>query len=131
VGNDSHLVFRQKLLDEYRSVRRGVFMVEHPGPFSPKFGATPSHFFTQSPQNVAVERGIHSLACWDRCFALPQRLYSWRHQSGIFWIPPRRCILYMLVVGIITRKFTVILLALIAKYFSRYLTLVHARDCSM
>jgi hypothetical protein len=25
---------------------------------------------------------------WDRCFALPQLLYRWRHQSGIFWIPP-------------------------------------------
>jgi hypothetical protein len=24
-----------------------------------------------------------------RCFALPQLLYRWRHQSGIFWIPPR------------------------------------------
>jgi hypothetical protein len=29
------------------------------------------------------------VACWDRCFALPQLLYRWRHQSGIFWIPPR------------------------------------------
>jgi hypothetical protein len=29
------------------------------------------------------------LACWDRCFALPQLLYRWRHQSVIFWIPPR------------------------------------------
>jgi hypothetical protein len=33
--------------------------------------------------------GIHSLACWDQCFARPQLLYRWRHQSGIFWIPPR------------------------------------------
>jgi hypothetical protein len=24
-----------------------------------------------------------------RCFALPQLLYRWRHQSGIFWIHPR------------------------------------------
>jgi hypothetical protein len=23
------------------------------------------------------------------CFVLPQLLYRWRHQSGIFWIPPR------------------------------------------
>jgi hypothetical protein len=38
---------------------------------------------------VAIEHGIHSLACWDRCFALPQLLYRWRHQSGIFWKPPR------------------------------------------
>jgi hypothetical protein len=49
-------------------------MVKKPGMFSPKFGATSSHVFTQSPQNVAVEPGIHSLACWDRCFALPQML---------------------------------------------------------
>ena len=27
-----------------------------------------SHFFTQSPQNFAVEPGIHSLACWDKFF---------------------------------------------------------------
>jgi hypothetical protein len=41
-------------------VRRDVFVVNKPG----LFGATSSHFFTQSPQNVAVEPGIHSLACW-------------------------------------------------------------------
>jgi hypothetical protein len=89
VGDDSHLVFRQKLLREDGSVRRGVVMVKQPGLFSPKFGATPSHVFTQLPQNIAVEPGIHSLACWDRCFALPQQLYRWQHQSGIFWIPTR------------------------------------------
>jgi hypothetical protein len=53
------------------------------------FGATSSHVFTQSPQNFAVECGIYNLACWDRCFALPQLPYRWRHQSEIFWIPPR------------------------------------------
>jgi hypothetical protein len=42
----------------------------------------------QSPQNVAAELRIHSLACWDWCFTLPQLLYRWWHQSGIFWIPP-------------------------------------------
>jgi hypothetical protein len=77
-------VFRQKLLGEDGSVRRGVVMVKQPGLFSPKFDATSSHVFTQSPQNVAVEPGIHSLACWDRCFTLPQLLYRWRHQFGIF-----------------------------------------------
>jgi hypothetical protein len=51
--------------------------------------ATSSHVFTQSPQKVAVESGIHSLACWDRCFALPHLLHTWRYQSGIFWILPR------------------------------------------
>jgi hypothetical protein len=89
VGDDSHVVFRKKLLGEDGSVRRGVVMVKQTGLFSPNFGATSLRVFTQSPQNVAVESGIHSLACWDRCFALPQLLYRGRHQSGIFWIPPR------------------------------------------
>jgi hypothetical protein len=88
VGNESFL-FRQKLLVEDRSVRRSVVMVKQPGLFKPTFGATSWHVFTQSPQNVAVEPGIHNLACLDRCFALPQLLHRWRHQSGIFWIPPR------------------------------------------
>jgi hypothetical protein len=88
-GDDSHFVFRQKLLSENGSVRRGPFMVKQPGLFSPKFGATSSQVFTQSPQNCAVEPGIHILAYWDRCFALPQLLYKWRHQS--FWIPHLMC----------------------------------------
>jgi hypothetical protein len=87
--DDSHIVFRQKLLGENGSVRRDVVMVKQLGLFSPRFGATSSHVFTQSPQNIAVEPGIHTLACWERCFALPQLLYRLRHQSGIFWIPSR------------------------------------------
>jgi hypothetical protein len=82
-------VFRQKLLDEDGSVWRGVVLVKQPGLFSPKFGAASSHVFTQSPQDVAVEPGIHSLACLDQCFALPQLLYRWGHQSGLLWIRPR------------------------------------------
>jgi len=44
-----------------------------------------------------VHPAICSLAHWltrhgsptmYRCFALPQLLYRWRHQSGKFWIPP-------------------------------------------
>src|SRR5215510_2074260 len=89
VGDDRHLVFRQKLLGKDGSVRRGVVIVKQPGLFLPKFRATSSHVFTQSPLNVAVEPGIHSLACWDQCFTLPQLLYRWRHQSRILWIPPR------------------------------------------
>jgi hypothetical protein len=89
VGADRHFVFRQKMLGEGGSVRWGVVMVKQSGLFSPKFGATSSHVFMQSPQNFAVEPGVHSLACWDRCFALPQLLYRWRYQSGIFCIPPR------------------------------------------
>ena len=63
VGDDSHFVFHQKLLGEDRIVRRGVVMVKQPGLFSPKFGATSSHVFKQSPQSVTVEPRIHSLAC--------------------------------------------------------------------
>jgi hypothetical protein len=87
--DESQFIFRQKLLGEDGSVRGGVVMVKQSCLLSPKFGATSSHVFTQSPQNVAVEPGIHSLVCRDRCFALQHLLYRWRHQSGIFWIPPR------------------------------------------
>jgi hypothetical protein len=89
VGNDNHLVFRQKLLGKNWSVRRSIVMVKQPGLFSPKYGATSSHVFTQSTQNFALEPRIHSLACLDQCFALTQLMYRWRHQSGILWTPPR------------------------------------------
>jgi hypothetical protein len=89
VGDDIHLTFRQKLLGEDGSERRSVVMVKQPGLFSPKFGATSSHDFAQSPQNFALEPGINSLACWDKFFVLSHRLYRWRHQSEIFWISPR------------------------------------------
>jgi hypothetical protein len=82
-------VFRQKLLGENRSVKLGDVMVKQPGLFSPEFGATSSHVFTQLPQNVAAEPGIHNLAYWDRCFALPQLLYRLRHQFRLFWMPHR------------------------------------------
>jgi hypothetical protein len=36
---------------------------KQPGLLSPQFKATSSHVFTRSPQNVAVEPGIHSLVC--------------------------------------------------------------------
>jgi hypothetical protein len=89
MGDDGHFVFRQKLLVEDERARRGVATVKQPDLFSPKFWNTSSHVFTKSPQNIAVEPGIHSFVCWDKLFVLPQLLYRWRHQSGIFWIPPR------------------------------------------
>jgi hypothetical protein len=89
MGNENHFVFRQKLLGDDGSERRDIVMVKQSDLFSPKLGATSSHVLTQSPQNVAVETGIHSLACWDRCFALPQLLYRWLHQPGLFSIPLR------------------------------------------
>jgi hypothetical protein len=66
-GGRQTFAFRQKLLGEDGSVRRGIVMGKQPGLFSPKFGATSSHVLTQSPQNIAVhvEPGISSLACWD------------------------------------------------------------------
>jgi hypothetical protein len=68
VGDDSHFIYRQKLLGEDGSVRQGAVMVKQPGLFSPKFGVTSLHVFMQSPQNVAIEPRIHSLACWDKFF---------------------------------------------------------------
>ena len=94
MGDDRNFVFRQTLLNEDGSVRRGVVMVKQPGLFSPKFGAKSSHVFTQSPQNVAVEPGIHSLACWDKFFVHnsldlkesdDHALDIDFHLSGLFW----------------------------------------------
>jgi hypothetical protein len=65
VGDDSYFVFRQKLLGENGSVRRSNVVVKQPGLFSPKSGATSSYVITHSPQNVALEPGIHS---WDKFF---------------------------------------------------------------
>jgi hypothetical protein len=89
MGDGSHFLFHPKMLGEGGIVRRCDVVVKQPDLFSAKFGANSSHVFTQSPQNFALEPEIHSLVCWDRCFTLPQLLYRWRHQSGIFWIPPR------------------------------------------
>jgi hypothetical protein len=89
VGDDSHFVFRQKLLSEDVSVRRGVFMVKQPDLFSPKSRGDVFARFHVVAAKVAVEPGIHSLACWDKFFVLPQLLYRWRHQFGIFWISLR------------------------------------------
>jgi hypothetical protein len=63
VEDDSHLVFRQKVLGEDGSVRDGdVVMMKQPRQFSPKFGATSSHDFTQSPLKFAGKKtGIHIL----------------------------------------------------------------------
>jgi len=94
VGDDSHFVFHQKLLGEDRSVRQGVVMVKQPGLFLPKSGTTSSHVFTQSPQNVAVEPGIHSLACLNKFFVHnpldvkesdDPALNIAFHLSGLFW----------------------------------------------
>jgi hypothetical protein len=46
-GDDIRFVFRQKILGEDGSVRRGFVMVKQPGLFSPNFGATFSHVFTR------------------------------------------------------------------------------------
>jgi len=93
VGDKSNFAFRQKLLGEDGSVRRGVVMVKQP-----KLGAMSSHFFTQSPQNFAVEPGIHSSAYWDKFFVHnpldvkesdDHALEISFHLSSLFW-PWRR-----------------------------------------
>jgi hypothetical protein len=94
VGDDSSFVFCQKLLGDDGSVRRGVVTVKQPGLFSPKLGATSSHDFMQSPQNIAVEPGIHSSAFWDKFFVHnlldvnesdDHALDIAFHLSGLFW----------------------------------------------
>ena len=75
-------------------VRTEVFMVKQPGLFLPKFGATSSHVFTQSLQNVSVEPEIHILACWDKFFVHnpldvkesdDHAVEIAFHLSGLFW----------------------------------------------
>ena len=68
MGDNRNFVCSQKMLGEDGSVSRCVVMVKQPGLFSPKLGTMSSHFFTQSPQNFAVELGIHSLTSWDKFF---------------------------------------------------------------
>jgi hypothetical protein len=87
VKDDRHFVLRQKQLGEDGSVRLGVVMVKQP-----VLAEVRGDVFARSDAvatKVAEEPGIQSLACWDRCFALPQLLYRWHHQSRIFRIPPR------------------------------------------
>jgi hypothetical protein len=62
VGDDSHFVFRQKLLGERRRCETGRCHGEAARSVLTKVWATFSHVYTQSPQNVAVEPGINSLA---------------------------------------------------------------------
>ena len=94
MGDNSNFVFRQKLVGEYGSVSWCVVMVKQPGLFSPKLGTMSSHIFTHSPQNLAVEPGIHSLACWDKFFmhnpldvkeSDDHALEIAFHLSGHFW----------------------------------------------
>ena len=61
VVDNRNFVCRQKLLGDDGSVSRCVVMVKQPGLFWPKLGKMSSHFYTQSPQNFAVEPGIHRL----------------------------------------------------------------------
>ena len=67
MGDNSNFVFRQKLVGEDGSVRRGVVMVKQPGLFSPKLGAMSSHLFTQSLQNFALEPGIRPVGTNSLC----------------------------------------------------------------
>jgi hypothetical protein len=55
-GDDSHIVLRQKLLGEDGSLGRDIIMVNQPGLFSPKFGATSSHVFTVTTKRPSRTR---------------------------------------------------------------------------
>jgi hypothetical protein len=56
VGNDIHFVFRQELLDEDGSVRRGVVMVNQPALISPNVEAMTSDVY----RSVAAKRRSRS-----------------------------------------------------------------------
>jgi hypothetical protein len=45
--------------------------------------------FHPATGNLAHWLTRHGSPTIYRCFALPQLLYRWRHQSGVFWIHPR------------------------------------------
>jgi hypothetical protein len=66
VGDNGHFVFRQKLLDENGSVMTVVVMVKQQGLFSPKFGATSSHVFTQDKPGIHSALSVLSLVS---CFS--------------------------------------------------------------
>jgi hypothetical protein len=83
VWDDSHFLYRQKPLDEDGSVRRGVAMVKQPGLFSPKFARF--HAVAAKCRTITRNSQFGLLGPVLRA----QLLYGWRHQSGIFWIPPR------------------------------------------
>jgi hypothetical protein len=56
VGDESHLVFGQKLLGEDGIVRWGIDMVKQPGLFSPKFGAVFAHFHAVTAKHRSITR---------------------------------------------------------------------------
>jgi hypothetical protein len=93
VGDDRHILFRQKLLGENGSVRQGVVMVQQPDLFSPKFGAKSSHVFMQSPQNFATEPEIHSLPFSKNSLCY----HSFCTQFGKFLILHRKVFFFLLV----------------------------------
>ena len=66
--DNTNFVCSQKLLGGDGSVSRCVVVEKQPSLFPPKLGTMSSQFFTQSPQNFAVEPGIYSSACWDKFF---------------------------------------------------------------
>jgi hypothetical protein len=48
-GDDSHIVFGQKLSGEEGSVRQCIVMMQQPALLLPKFGVKSLYIFTQSP----------------------------------------------------------------------------------
>jgi len=66
--DDSHFVFRQKLVGEDGSVRRGRCHVEAARSVLAKVWGDVFTRFHPVAAKVPFEPGIHILACWDKFF---------------------------------------------------------------
>jgi len=67
MGDNSNFVFRQELVGEDGSVRRGVIMVKQPGVLD-KFGGDVFTLFHAVSAKLCSRTRIHSSACWGKFF---------------------------------------------------------------
>jgi hypothetical protein len=74
VGDDSHVVFRQKFPGEKGSVRRCIVVMQQPVVLSPKFGVKSSHIFTQSPRHSSMRNLLFGLPGRSLCEQSPWHL---------------------------------------------------------
>jgi hypothetical protein len=68
IGNESHVVFGQKIYGAKGNVKGVVVMKQRPDLSLSKLGAKFSHIFKKSPQNVTVVCGIGCLGLQDEFF---------------------------------------------------------------
>jgi hypothetical protein len=68
LGDDSHLVFGQKLHDGKGNERRCVIVMQQPFLLSPKFWVKSSNIFKQSLYIVRIVRGMYCLISQDEFF---------------------------------------------------------------